>query len=66
MWQEPAVLRDFNPAFDRFGSVALHRDVRDARGMFDMPPIAIESVPRNETLLRANKRHISVLTFQCQ
>jgi hypothetical protein len=48
-------MRDFDPVHDRLGSVALHRDVRDARGMSAMPPIAIESVPRNETSLRANR-----------
>src|SRR5262249_17156305 len=37
-------LRDFRPVNVRFGSIASHRDVRDAPGMSAMPPIATQSV----------------------
>ena len=37
--QEITALRDFDPACDRYGSVASHPDVRDAPGMSAMPPI---------------------------
>jgi hypothetical protein len=30
---QPAALRDFNPGFDRFGSLATNRPARDAGGM---------------------------------
>jgi len=49
-----AALRDFDPAYDRFGSVASHPDLRDAPGMSAMPPLATASVRRNKTLLCAN------------
>jgi len=31
--QKAAALRDFNPGFDRFGSLATNRPARDAGGM---------------------------------
>src|SRR5262249_24819881 len=46
--QETAALRDFGPAYVACGSVASHPDLRDAPGMSAMPPIATQSVRRNE------------------
>jgi hypothetical protein len=46
------------PADDRSGSVASHPDLRDVPGMSAMPPIATQSVRRNEASRCANKRHM--------
>jgi hypothetical protein len=52
-----AALRDFDAAFDRFGSNASRRYARDARGMSAMPPLATKSVPRNEPSRYATSGH---------
>src|SRR5262245_21128465 len=41
-------LQQFQVAHDRSESVASHPDLRDAPGMSAMPPIATQSVRRNE------------------
>src|SRR5262249_18337962 len=51
-----AALRDFNLAYVAVGSVPSHPDLRDAPGMSAMPPIATQSVRRNEALLCAANR----------
>src|SRR6516162_7539338 len=50
----PTALRDFEGAFVGCGSIASHPDVRDAPGMSAMPPIATQSVRRNEASRCAN------------
>jgi len=52
--QQPAAMQDFDPTYDRCGSVASHPDVRDAAGMSAMPSIATQSVRRNEASGCAN------------
>src|SRR5262249_52396382 len=47
-------LRHFSMANVRYGSIASHRAVRHAPGMSAMPPIANQSVRRNEVTLCAN------------
>jgi hypothetical protein len=53
--QEVAALRDFGPAYDRSGSVALDRHTRAARGMSVSPPIASELWHRSEMTRGANR-----------
>ena len=48
-----AAVRDFNPAYDRFGSNATDRHARDARPMSASPPIEVKHWHRSETPLRA-------------
>ena len=50
-------MRNFDQAHVRFGSVASHPDLRDAPGMSAMPPIATQSVRRNEASRCATKRN---------
>src|ERR1700760_697741 len=51
-------LRDLSLFYDCFGSVASHPNIRDARGMSAMPPIATESVRRNEASRCANRNQM--------
>src|SRR5262245_1100942 len=48
-----AAVRDFNPAYVRFGSNATDRHDRDARPMSASPPIAVKHWHRSETPLSA-------------
>src|SRR6266404_6277068 len=52
--QETAALRDFDPAYDRFGSNASHRHARDVRAMPASHPITIDLVRHNEPARCAN------------
>jgi hypothetical protein len=54
MSHAPAALRDFNPAYDRFGSVASDRHARDVAARSASHPITTELVRHNEPALRAN------------
>ena len=56
--QETAALRNFNPAYARFGSIASDRHARDAPPMSAMDPIATELWHRSETSLRAITGHM--------
>src|SRR5262245_59768548 len=53
-WQETTALRDFNAAYDRYGSIAPDRHDRDGRPMSAPPPIAVKHWHRSETPLRAD------------
>jgi hypothetical protein len=56
--QVTAALRDFDPAYDRFGSIAPDRPDRDARPMSAPPPIAVKHWQRSATPLCAKRRHM--------
>src|SRR5262245_31536831 len=57
MEHETAALRDFNDADVACGSIAPDRYDRAARPMSASPPIAVKHWHRNETPLRARRRH---------
>jgi hypothetical protein len=58
MVRQAAALRNFNPAYDRFGSISTLLAEATRPFMSAMPPIATKAVTRSETSLCANKRHM--------
>ena len=56
-----AALRDFDPAYDRFGSIASDRHPRDAGAMSAFTPIASKLWKRSETTRCASSGHAFAL-----
>jgi hypothetical protein len=60
-----AALRDFNPAYVRFGSFATNQYAALSGRMSASPPIATELMQRREPTRCANSRHMQCSKMGC-